>query len=244
MVSSEDFGNLVGGFLCHSFRYGRALYAAEISLCEQSLHYGGVRRKHEVVLVHAHGVVTFFLQHSHHSKRYAVESHHLADGVATVGEEVVNHGLSEHTHFCAGLYVSVGEHLSVGHVQLPYFHIVLVYAIYGRRRVLVAVDKLSAFVHHRTDGLDVCTLFLDRLVVSHFESLHRRCVLSHSASSVGSRSNHDHVRAHFGDVSLYAYLCALSHGKHGDDRRNTDYYSDERVLFAAMALSAIFKRLV
>ena len=167
MVPSENVGNLLGGFLCHPFCYGRALYAAEICLCKYSLHYGGIWRKYEVVLVHTHRVVAFFLQHSHHAEWYAIESHHFANWVAAIREEVVYHCLSEHTHFCAGLDIGIGEHLPVGHVQLSYFHVVLVDAINGGRRVFVAVDKLSAFVYHRTDGLDVCTLVFNRLVVSH-----------------------------------------------------------------------------
>ena len=173
-------------------------------------------------MVHAHGVVALFLQHSDHAEWYAVESHCFSYRVSSVGEKVIYDGLSEYAHLRACLDICVGKHIAVSHAYLTYLHVVLVDAVDGRGGVLVAVYELSAFVHHGTDSFDIRTLVLDALVVVHLQRLHRGCVLPYASTPVSSRSNHYHVRAHLRNVCLYAFLRALSHCKHSDDRSDAD----------------------
>ena len=191
---------------------------------QDAFHHGGVGRQHQVVLVHAHGVVALLLQHTHHTEGDAVESHHLAHGVAAVGEEIIHHCLSQDAHLGSRLDVVVGKHLTVGHLELSDAQVVLVHTVDGTLRIVVAVDPLTAAVDGRRDGRDVVALVLDSQIVSLFEGLHGRGVLSHTAPHVGTRRNHDHIASHLGDVGLDACLAALSDSEHGDDGSNT--YND------------------
>ncbi len=97
---------------------GRAYDSAQIGLCQDSLHHGGVWGQHEVVLVHTHGVVSLLLEHTYHTERDAVESHHLADRVAAVGKEIIYHGLSQDADLGSCLDVGIGKHFSICHLQL------------------------------------------------------------------------------------------------------------------------------
>ena len=85
----------------------------------------------------------------------------------------------------------------------------------------------------RADHIDTAYIesdefVLDVLIVGHFQRLHGRGILSHSAPHVGTGRNHDHVAAHLGDVGLYAALAALADGKHGDDRGHADDDAESR----------------
>ena len=194
MVAAQHVGYLVDSLRREVFGYCRAGYSAEERLRLDAFHHRCVRRKHEVVLVHAHRVVTLLLQYAHHAERYCVEAHHLAYGVRPVGEQIVYHGLAQYAHLRTRLDVGVCEHFSLTHRELPDFEIVLVHAVDRRRRVVVAVYPLSATVHRGADAFDEVALVLDRAVVVELQRLHRRWVLAHTArTAVGSRTNHYHV---------------------------------------------------
>ena len=222
MVTSKDGGYLDRGLVGYVLRNGRCLYLAQVCLCQNALHHRGVRRQHQVVLIHTHRVVAFLLQHTYHAERYGVESHNLAHGIGSVREEIVNYSLSEDANLRTRLQLLVGEELSIANAQLSNAQIFLVHAIDGRLRVVIAIDKLAAGAHHRTDGLDVGALVLQSLIVGELKGLHGRRVLSHATSHVGSRMHHNHVGAHLCDVGLNAPLGSLSNGQHRDDRCHTN----------------------
>jgi len=162
-------------------------------LGENTFHHRCVRRDDEIVLVHAHRVVAFFLQHADDTEGNGVETHHLADGVGAVGEEIIDHRLAENTYLGIGLDVLLGEKITIAHRELAYVQVVLIDPIDGRLGIVVTVDKLSVAAHHRTDALDIRTLILETLIVGELQCLHRRGVLSHASTHVGTRMDHDHV---------------------------------------------------
>ena len=100
--------------------------------------------------------------------------------------------------------------------------IILVDTIDGGGGVVVAVDKLSCTLNQRTDGFHIGAAFLDGFIVGEFQRLHGGGILTHTATHVGTRTDHDHVGAHLRDVGLDTPLRSLTDGKHGDYRGNAD----------------------
>lgn len=146
----------------------------------------------------------------------------LPDGVAAIGEEVIDYCLAEDADLGCRLDIGVGEHLTVGDLELAYTEVVLIDAVDGALGIVVAVNPLPRAVDRGRDGADVVAVFLDALVVGLLERLHGRGVLSHAAPHVGSGRYHNHVAAHLGDVGLDAGLAALTYGEHGDDGGDAD----------------------
>ena len=73
-------------------------------------------------------------------------------------------------------------------------------------------------------------------------------VLTYAAAHVRSRMNHYHIRAHFGDLRLDAFLRTLSDGKHRDDGRHADddaQHGEEGADFVAQdVLDGLFEGLL
>ena len=222
MVAAEDFRNLILRRLRCFLGNGRTYDSAQIGLCQDSLHHGGVWGEHEVILVHSHGVVTLLLEHTYYTERDAVETYYLADRVAAVGEEIIHYGLPQDADLGCCLDVGISKHFSICHLQLSDAQVVLVHAIDGTLRIVVAVYPLSRTVYGRRNGTDVITILLDALVVCLLQGLHRGSILSHTASHVGTRRNHNHIATHLGDIRLDARLTSLSDGKHRNHGCNTD----------------------
>ena len=172
MVAAQDVGNLVLGGLGRLFGDGRADDASEVGLGHDALHDGGVGGKHQVVLVHSHAVVAFLLQYPNDAEGDAVEADYLADGVAAIGEEVIDHCLAEDADLGCRLDIGVGEHLTVGDLELAYTEVVLIDAVDGALGIVVAVNPLPRAVDRGRDGADVVAVFLDALVVGLLERLH------------------------------------------------------------------------
>ncbi len=220
--AAQDGGHLVGGLLRDTFHDRRGQDLMEVVLGEDALHDGGVGSEDIVVLVHTHGVVAFLLHHTDDAEGDGVEANDLADGVGTVGEEVIDHRLAEEANFGGRLDLGLGEHLALGDGQLTNLQVVEVGTVDTRRRVVVAVDKLAGTLDEGGDGLDEMALVLEGLVVGELQGLHRGGVLSHTTPHVGSRTDHDHIGSHLRDVALDAVLGALAHGEHRDHRRDAD----------------------
>ena len=106
--------------------------------------------------------------------------------------------------------------------QLTNLQVVEVGTVDTRRRIVVAIDKLAGTLDEGGDGLDEMALVLEGLIVGELQGLHGGGVLSHTASHVGSRTDHDHIGSHLGDVALDAVLGALAHSEHRDHRRDAD----------------------
>ena len=103
VVAAQYLGDFVGGIVRHVLGEGGGEDAAKVGLCQQAFHHGAVRGKYDVILVHAHGVVAFGLQHAHHAEGHLVETDDTSHGVLSSGKEVVLDGLSDDTHLGGGL---------------------------------------------------------------------------------------------------------------------------------------------
>ena len=165
VVATQHFCYFINSLACKVFGYGRAGDTAEKGLCLDAFHYRCVWGQHQVVLVHTHRVVTLLLQYADNTKRNRIESNNHAYRVGAVGEEIVYNRLSEYAHFGTRLDVGIGEHLAFVNRQLSNLQIILIDTIDARRRVVVAVNPLSATVHGRAYALDEVALVLNRLVV-------------------------------------------------------------------------------
>ena len=115
----------------------------QIGLCQQAFHYGGVGGKYNVVLVHAHTVVSFGFQYARHAERHLVEADNASYGVFSVGEKIILYRLADDTYFGGSLYVGFRKHRAVLHRKLADFKIVHAYAAYGRGVVVIASNELS-----------------------------------------------------------------------------------------------------
>ena len=222
VVAAQYLGDLVGGIVRHVLGEGGGEDAAKVGLCQQAFHHGAVGGKHYVVLVHAHGVVAFGLQHAHHAEGHLVETDDTSHGVLSSGKEVVLDGLSDDAHLGRGLYVGFGKHLAVLHAELPDFEIVRAHAAHGGRVVVVARDELPAGGDIGADGSQKVGFVAQGFVVGQLQGLHGAGVLADTAAHVGTGVNHNHVGAHLGDLRLDAFLRTLSDGKHRDDGRHAD----------------------
>ena len=94
MVTPQYLGDFLCRFICYALGNGRALDTAEVGLCEDAFHHRSERSQYQVILVHTHRVVAFLLQHAHHTEGDGFETDDLADGVATVGKQVIDNGLA------------------------------------------------------------------------------------------------------------------------------------------------------
>ncbi len=218
VVASQDGGNLLNGLVGHVFGDGRAVDALQVGDGKDTFHDGCVGGQHHVVLVHAHTVVAFRLQHADDAEGDGVEADNLTHWVAPVGKQVVHYRLSHDAHLGGGLYVLVGKHLAILHGQLADGQVVLADTIDGRRRVVGTIDKPPRTVDARTDCRQELGLVANGVIVLQLEGLHGACVLSDTASHVGSRMNHNHVGTHLGDLRLDAFLRSLSDCQHGNHR--------------------------
>ena len=222
MVAAQDGGDFIGGIVGHVLGYGRGKDTFEVGLGQQSLHHRGVGGQHDVVLVHAHGVVAFALEDTYYAQGYLVEADDASDGVGTVGEEVVYDGLSDDTNLGRHLDVGFGEHLALFDRKLAYFQILCAYAADRRGVVVVAGNELAAARHVGADGREKGRLVAQRFIVGQLQGLHFAGIHPHTAPSFASRMYHDHVGAHLGDLLLDALLRTLADGQHGDDGGHTD----------------------
>ena len=118
--------------------------------------------------------------------------------------------------------VVIGKHLAFADRVLADRHVVAVHAVQRGRRVVGAVDRLTAAADRGRAGADVRCLALDRPVVLQLERLHAAGALPHSAEAAVAGVYHDHVRAHFRDLLADAPLRSLADGQHRDDRSDAD----------------------
>ena len=190
---------------------------------QDSLHHRSIGCQHEVVLVHACRVITLGFKHTGYAKGDGAETDDAPDRVFAACEKSVCHSLTDEADLCAGFDVFVGEHLAVGNTQPPDVHVFLTNAIEGRRRVVISVNELAGSVYTRTYGSNVFGFGFQFVVVFEFEGLHLVGVLpGTSGPAVLAGPYHNHVRAHFGYLCLYASLGALTDGQHRDDRSHAD----------------------
>ena len=228
MVAAQYFCYLVDGLVSILFLECRAVYSLKMGDGEDLLLNGRVGRKDEVVLVHTHAVISFAFQHSDNAEGELLKPYDLADGVLSVGEEVVYDGLPNDADLRRRLDVLFGEHISVLHLVATYLKIVGAYAVNGGRSIVGAVDCLPAAVYRRRDGRDVARLVYDVLIVFQLQRLHGGGILPHAATHIGSGVYHNHVRAHLAYLCLYAPLRALPDGKHRNHGGNADDNTEHR----------------
>ena len=150
--SRNKGGDFLNGLVGHALGDGRSIDALKIGDGKNALHDGSVWCQHDVVLVHAKGVVALRLQHTDDAERRGAETDDASNGVLAVGEEVVGNGFANHANLRARLDIFLREHLSVFNFELTDFQIVGRDAIHGRRRVVVAIDKLPGGIDRRTNG--------------------------------------------------------------------------------------------
>ena len=131
MVPAQNSGDFFGGVVRHVLGECGCEDTLQIGLCQQAFHYGGVGGKYNVVLVHAHAVVSFGFQYARHAERYLVEADNASYGVFSVGEKIILYRLADDTYFGGSLYVGFRKHRAVLHRKLADFKVVCAYTAYG-----------------------------------------------------------------------------------------------------------------
>ena len=200
----------------------------KVSHRQDTFHDCGVGGERHVVLVHTPGVITFGLQYADHAKRDGVEPHHTSDRTASVGEQVIHYGLSQHAYLGGRFDILFRKELAVCHFALLYGEVIFVDPVYAGRGVVVTVNELSGTVDRRTDGCQVFCFIAYAFVVFQFQGLHFVGIQTHAAAHIRSRMYHDHIRTHFRDLFADAAFRALADGQHGNNRGHADDDAESR----------------
>ncbi len=179
---------------------------------------GPQRDHHQIVLVHAHGILPFARQHSDHLAGEFLQAD-LLPHYLRLSEEFPDHGLSHDTDGGPGPQFTVveGPPGPQGPVGNP--KILVVRARNLGRPVLVAVDGLEGLGGRRGHGRHKADLPEDRLGI---RLLERNVAAALARSQALPRGNHEQIAAHGGDLLLDLEGGAPADGHHDDHRRHAD----------------------
>ena len=222
MVAAQDLRQFLDGSVREFLGHRRADDTREIGLGSDTLHHRRIGRDDHIVLIHTPRVIALRLQHTHDAHGYRLKADGLTDTVGTLAEELLHDGGTHHAHLGGLLDVLLGEALALLYRPQTDIEIVDRLAIHRGIGVLTAVDSLSAGRHLWRHLRDKPLLAHDALIVGHLQCLHRRRILAHAASHIGTRANRQQVGTHRGEFLTDALLRALTDRHHDDHRCHSD----------------------
>ena len=172
MVVAQYLGQFFNGSIREFLGNSRADDAREPCLGSNALHHRRVWRDDDVILIHTPRVVAFGLEYADNTHGDRLKADGLADRVRMVAKKFLDYGCSYQTHLGGFLDIPLGKTLTLVNRPLANVEVVDGLAIHGRRRIVIAIDGLSA---GGDLGRHLCYkpfLTEDALVVSHLQCLH------------------------------------------------------------------------
>ena len=152
MFATQDTCDFFDRIICHIFGECRGVNSLQVSDGQQTFHYCSIGCQYNIVLVHAHRVISLGFEYTYYTERYFIEANNFSNRIGSVREKVIGYCFSDDADFGRALYICFGEHLSVFYIQLADFEIIQSHATNGGRIVIITIDKLSGRRYIRTDS--------------------------------------------------------------------------------------------
>ena len=189
---------------------------------QHTLLHRRIRHHHEVVLVHAHTILSPFLQRADDLERHIAHADGLADGVFTLVEQLLHDGLANQADLGIFLYVFFRKVDTRGDFVFADFQIVGGATIHRSRPVFGAVHQLPTAIDHGTDHGDILGTLGYQFTIPDFERLHVAGAHADAATPLVGTHHHDEVGAHVGELVGGALFQALAQVNHRDNGSNAD----------------------
>jgi hypothetical protein len=223
---AQQTGNLTRRFGHRVARDGRAKNVIQPESAGDSLLDCGKGQEHEVVLVLTHGRKSFCLQDTCHLARQTLNSDGRPDWVIA-SEQVVNHGLTQHTDRSGGVNVGLGKKSAPAQPPTPNLDVLRRHAPVPGGPVLTAVNHLNVAIYIGRHAPDQRHLLADGQSVTEHQRPDAARTGPHAISVTAARFDPDKIIPQVLQLFFYPAGARVPDSNDADKRGYTDRDSED-----------------